>query len=113
MGGVSVTRYQRKPETVKREGGLQAARYEAGQPLDDLLRVARMADGKAELAEVTSLPSGPVLLVRYMRCYDDHPAELDWEVVQPGEFLTYSETYGSLGADTERELAYWYEPVEP
>lgn len=108
---MSVTRYQRKPETVRREGGLQVARYEPGQPLGSLLQVARMADRNAELSEVTGLPSGPVLLVRYMRSQDDHPAELDWEVVQPGEFLSYSETYDNLNATTESELAYWYEPV--
>lgn len=110
---MSVIRYQRKPKPEP-EGILHAARYDPGQPLSDLMKVARMADhyaGDAELAEV-SLPSGPVLLVRYWRGRDDGPAKLEWEVVRPGEYLTWSESYDFLGTDTEDGLAQWYEEMK-
>ena len=79
---MSVQRYRRKPKQEDREDQF-AARYEPGQPLDDLTAVARMADRRAELAEAV-FPSGPVLVVRWERVPDDHPSEIEYETVEPG-----------------------------
>ena len=86
MSGIQ--RYRRKPEPSAREDQF-AAKYEPGQPLDDLAAVARMADHRAELAEVT-FPSGTVLLVRWTRVPDDRPSEVEYETVEAGHYLAYS-----------------------
>lgn len=49
---MTVQRYRRKPKQEDREDQY-AARYEPGADLVDLMTVARMADSRAELAEVT------------------------------------------------------------
>jgi hypothetical protein len=108
MPGMAIKHYQRKPNP-KPEKGLIVARYEPRQPLDDLRKVARMADPAAEVAE-SALPGGTVLVVRYINHDRDRP-EVEFEVVRGGQYLGYSETYGSLGETDEKELAYWYEPA--
>jgi hypothetical protein len=99
-----IKRYHRKPDPPPR-GDVYAARYQPGQPLDDLREVAQMADSHAELAEVT-LPSVTVLLIRW---HNEH-SDVDWEHVEPGHYLVYSATYDNLVSDTEQGLAYFYEP---
>jgi hypothetical protein len=104
---MSVRRYRRKPDPVSREDSF-AARYEPGQPLNDLTAVARMADSRAELAEVT-FPSGPVLVVRYKRSYDDHPSRIEYETVEPGRHLAYSSGHDFLYDADDEEWQRFYD----
>ncbi len=85
---MSIQRYRPKPKQDDREVQV-AARYEPGAPLDDLLAVARMADRRAELAEVR-FPDRTVLLVRYERSYDDGPPKTEYETIEAGKYLAYS-----------------------
>lgn len=68
----------------RREKGDLAARYQFGQPLDDLLEVARSYSGDARMVEV---PEWRCLLVRE-RIRDD--GDEDYEVVADGHWLIYS-----------------------
>jgi len=106
---MNVQRYQLKPRPAS-ASGLSVARYQPGQPLDDLLRVAQMTgdDDVAEVAEAP-LPSGTVLVVRWRRYFDEHPSEIDYSVVAAGDYLAYSEGYGTLDSADDAELAQWYE----
>jgi hypothetical protein len=104
-----IQRYRRKPRKQTDDDSLIVARYEPGKPLDDLQRVAQMADGEAELAEV-SLPSGTVLLVRWTRVPDDHPSETDWEVIEAGGYLAFSDD--RLFGTDDADLRHWYDLVE-
>jgi hypothetical protein len=106
---VSVQRYRPKPERTTGEDQF-AARYEPGRPLDDLIAVARMADDKAELAEVT-FPSGPVLAVRWTRIPDDHPSEVDYEMIEPGKYLAYSTGNDFLYDSTDTNWRQFYDLV--
>jgi hypothetical protein len=96
---VSVQRYRRKPQPRYDEDQI-AARYEPGQPLDDLLAVAREAGPEAEVIEV-KFPSGKrLLLAWYVRYDDDHPARPDYVTVEAGDYLAWSEgTYALYGSD--------------
>lgn len=86
---MTVQRYRRKPDPPRREDQF-AARYEPGQPLDDLLAVARMAGSEAEVREVV-FPSGKqVLLAWYMRVPDAHLPEPEYVTVEPGDYLAFS-----------------------
>lgn len=100
-------KYRLKPKP-ERDEALYAAKYEPGQPLDELYEVARMGDGEAVLAEAP-LPGETVLVARYIN-YDRERPEIEFEVVRPGRYLTFSTQYGSLGEDTEAGLQQWYEP---
>lgn len=110
---MTIQRLQRRPQKTHLDNGLVVALYTAGGPLDDLRAVASEADipgrrGKASLAEC-QLPGGTVLVVRWMRVNDDHPATIDYQVVEDGDWLYYSIEYGSLGADTTADLKHWYQ----
>jgi hypothetical protein len=104
-----VQRWRRKPDQRDREDQI-VARYEPGQPLDPLLYVARMADARAEMAEVP-LPSGTVLLVRWTRVPDDHPSETEYEVIKAAGYLAYSRDHGSLYDTDDGDLRQWYDVV--
>src|SRR5260221_8143907 len=80
-----------------------AAKYEPGQPLDELIRVARMAGSDAEVAEAP-LPSGTVLVARWRRYPDEGPSELEYEVIRAGDYLAYDVRYGSLNPADDAEL---------
>lgn len=103
-----VQRYVKKLERKKDE--LLVTKYEPGQPLNDLQTVADHADHHAELAEVR-FPSGPVLLVRYTRVPDNHPAHIDYETVEAGDYLAYSHSGDFLFDTTFSDLQYWYDPA--
>jgi hypothetical protein len=103
-----MARYRRKPEPAVRDS-IDAAEYQPGQPLDELAAVARLARG--EVAECQLPTAGMVLVARWVDYPDDHPATVRYEVVDQGEFLTYSEKYDSLGTDDAGSLAHWYEPA--
>ncbi len=105
---MGVQRYRSKPRPAT-ISGMFAAKYEPGQPLDDLIRVARMAGSDAEVAEAP-LPSGTVLVARWRRYPEEGPSKLEYEVVRAGDYLTYSESYGSLNPADDAELRRWYEP---
>lgn len=104
---MTIQRYRRKPVREDREDQF-AARYEPGQPLDDLRAVARMADDRAELAEA-AFPSGPVLVVRYERVYDDHPPRTEYETVEPGHYLAFSPGHFFLYDTDEAEWQQFYD----
>jgi hypothetical protein len=107
---MSVQRYRRKPVQEDREDQF-AARYEPGQPLDDLLAVARMADDIAEVREVV-FPSGKrVLLAWYTHYPDDHPAEPKYETVEPGEYLVFSPGHFFLYSTDEAGWRQFYDLV--
>lgn len=100
-----IRRYRRKPRPVYEEEA-SVVKYEPGQPLDALIKVARMYDDDAELAEAV-LPSGPVLLVRYTNMEGDRSFR-DWKVIEPGGYLAFG---NCLFDTTEDQLQYWYELV--
>jgi hypothetical protein len=115
---MTIRRWYRKPDPRRPGPDVITARYDprlAGADYRamhaDLLAVARMADGGAQTAEALFEPGGTVLLVRYLHSRDDHPAEVDWVVVRPGNYLCYSPAYGSLGEDTDPSLTHWYDPA--
>ena len=73
-----------------------AAVYRPGQPLDDLRKVAREADSDAEVVEV---PEWGVLLVRHKQIPDHAPSYTDYDVVQDGQVLIWSERVYTLYVD--------------
>jgi hypothetical protein len=105
---MSIQRYRRKPKQEDREDQL-AARYEPGAPLDDLLAVARMADG--ELAEVMFPSYGPVLVVRYQRSDDDHAPRIEYETVEAGHYLAYSPGNDFLYDTSDADWRQFYDLV--
>jgi hypothetical protein len=107
---VSVQRYRRKPVREVLEDQF-AARYEPGQPLDDLTAVARMAGDEAEVCEVT-FPSGKrVLLAWFMRYGDHHPPEPDYATVEAGNYLACSSWRESLYESDEADWEQFYDLV--
>lgn len=104
-----IRHYRLKPRPTS-DDGVIVAKYVPGQPLDGLTKIALMADDDAELAEV-SLPSGTVLLVRWMNMVADRPF-LDWTIVQSGDYLEFGKRSGGLCTDGDAGLLHWYEPVE-
>jgi hypothetical protein len=108
---MTIQRYRRKPVREVREEQY-AARYEPGAPLDDLLAVARMADG--ELAEIMFPSYGPVLLARFGRFYDEHLPRIEYVTVEAGEYLAYSPGESFLYSSGEAEWRQFYDlAVEP
>ncbi len=92
-------------EYVKRvtapSGRGYAAVYHAGQPLDDVLAVARKADRGATVAEI---PDMGVLVVRYLYVPDHSPSRIDYEVVEDGKVLVYSDSYDTLYSTDEHSF---------
>jgi len=84
-GGMSVQRFVQKDSRIK---GAVAARYEFGNPLDDLLSVAYRLDADASMVES---PAWRVLLVRHKVWPDSGQAYDDYEVVPDGEWLAFAE----------------------
>lgn len=105
---MTVQHYFKKPEQKKED--LLVAKYEPGQPLDDLKTVAELTDYEAELTEV-HFPSGPVLLVRYTSVPDNYPAHIDYKTVEAGDYLAYSRSGDFLFDTTDANLRYWYDPA--
>lgn len=106
---VAVRRYRRKPQPEGRFTQ-HAARYQPGEPLGDLYAVARMADARAELAEVTFL-SRTVLLVRWLEIPDDHPSRNEYRTVEAGKYLAYDSGEGFLYVTDEEDLRHFYDVV--
>lgn len=107
---MSVQRYRRKPIPAGSEEQF-AARYEPGEPLDDLRAVARMAGDEAEVIEAV-FPSGKrVLLAWHMRYPDEHPAGPDYVTVESGGYLAFSRRHYSLYDTDEADLRQFYDLV--
>ena len=107
---MTVQRFRRKPAREDREEQV-AARYEPGQPLDDLAAVARMAGDEAEVREVV-FPSGKrVLLAWFLRYYDEHPAKPGYVTVEAGGYLAYDDGEGFLYAAAEANWRQFYDLV--
>jgi hypothetical protein len=106
---MSIERYRRKPKLDSDREDQFAARYLPGAPLDDLIAVARMADG--ELAEVMFPSYGPVLVVRYRRYDDDHQARTEYETVEGGDWLVYSPDGDFLYDSDEADWRQFYDRV--
>jgi hypothetical protein len=105
---VTVQRYRRKPRQEDREDQF-AARYEPGQPLDDLRAVARMAGDEAEVIEAV-FPSGKRLLLAWFLRYDDHhPAKPDYATVEAGNYLAFSSGGESLYETDDGDLRQFYD----
>jgi hypothetical protein len=93
---------------VKRPGSTapdrtDAAVYRFGEPLDELLKVARLAYE----AEAVEVPEWRLLLVRHVVIPDHAPSFVDYEVVADGKVLAYSHRLDVLyvedAADFDRE----------
>ena len=102
-----IQRYRRKPKPPD-ERVLAVARYQPGAPLDDLVAVARMHDRHAQLAEVR-FAAVKVLVVRYTHYRDEGPSEIQYEHVEPGDYLAYSDF---LFDTDDADLRQWYDLVE-
>lgn len=107
-----ITRFRRKPDPKAHDDQL-AARYTPGDPEAFMacLRVAQMADGASQLAEV-EFADGQVLLVRYRRFYDYHPSEIDYQAVEPGQWLAYSGGEGFLYDTDDGDWKQFYDVVD-
>ncbi len=108
---MTIQRYRRKPKQEDREDQV-AARYEPGAPLDDLLAVARMADSRAELAEVR-FSGAAVLVVRWKRVPDYQPAVIEYEHVEAGDYLAYSPGNDFLYETSDAGWRQFYDLVTP
>jgi hypothetical protein len=107
-----IVRWRKKPSPGEDEDQL-AARYEHGRDLAPLLAVARMADEDAEIREVLFGEATWVLLVRYLRFHDDHPATIEYETIEPGKWLAYSGSGdGFLYDTTDGDWRQWYDKVD-
>lgn len=102
-----IQHYRRKP-TPAQAHDIRVARYQPGQPLDDLLAVARMEDQGAQLAEVR-FGDLAVLVVRYTRDTDHGPSEPEYEHVKAGDYLGYREF---LFDTDDADLRQWYDLAE-
>jgi len=49
-------------------------------------------------------------VARWRRYRDEGPPEIEYEVIAAGDYLAYSESYGSLNSANDAELRRWYEP---
>lgn len=107
---MSVRRYRRKPKQSDHEDQF-AARYEPGQPLDDLVAVARMAGSEAEVCEVV-FPSGkPVLLARSIQSFGDALPKPAYEVVEAGDYLAFSSRSDFLYNADDADWRQFYDLV--
>lgn len=113
---MTVQRYRRKPVQENREDQV-AARYEPGQPLDDLLTVARMADDDAVLTEIPypgglfHRLKGTYLVVLWARVPEEHAAEVEVTVVPPGHWLGYGPGNDHLYEADEANWRHFYDLV--
>lgn len=107
---MAIERYRKKRD-VRPEPDQYAARYTPGAPLDDLFGVAKMCDRDAEILEVP-FRSGTVLLVRYRAYHDDYPSTIEYQAVEVGQWLAYSQDYDNLYDTTDADWRRWYDRVE-
>lgn len=108
---MSVQRYQRRKPKREVLEDMFVARYEPGQPLDDLATVARKADPGAGLVEVTFPSGAKILVVRWLDIPDDHPGEVKYETVEAGDYLAYSRYSDFLFDTDDSDLRAFYDLV--
>lgn len=108
MSGIE--RYRSKPKP-KSDMPTIATLYLAGESLVSLQTVAAMADRHAQMAEAVMPDGQKVLLIQWRRS-GECGSDVEWEIVQDGEYLVYSEEYGSLVADSRSSLDHWYQRVD-
>jgi hypothetical protein len=86
-----------------------AAVYNPGESLDDLRRIARLADDHAAVVEVQEWG---VLLVRHLEVPDHVRAYTDYDVVEKGQMLVWSErSYVLYVTDPARFQREGWEPA--
>jgi hypothetical protein len=102
------TRFRRKLDQRERQDQL-AVRYEPGQHLGDLLKLAREADSDAEL-DVATFFTGKVLVVRWERV-SDAGNTIEYLVVESGHWLAFDPGEGFLYESTDGNWSQWYEQV--
>lgn len=90
-----MTDYIERPKDQQASRAI-AAVYRPGQPLDDLRKVAHKADPDAEVVEVREWG---VLLVRHEQIPDHAPSYTNYDVVQDGQVLIWSERSYTLYVD--------------
>ena len=107
---MSIDRLRLKP--TPGEHDQIASRYTPGDPLEDLLKVAQMADPEAELAEVAFPGGRRVLLVVWTRVpdYDRSEEETEYETVEPGDWLAFSSGSGFLYSSDDADWKQFYDP---
>lgn len=105
-----VVRWRRKPDQPESEPNV-AVRWEPGvTQLADVLEVARLADHKAQVV-VAAFGTGPVLVVRYTKIWDEYPASAEYETIEPGQWLAYSHEHGFLYDSNDADWAQFYDRV--
>jgi len=90
------------------EANVTAAQYRPGQPLNELIEVARLRRlyGRAEAVEV---PEWRCLLVRMM---DEDGDKVDYLVVEDGGWLAYESAGLHLHAHSGEEFALMFRPQQ-
>jgi hypothetical protein len=107
-----IARFRKKPRPGDDDDQV-AARYTPAGDLHALTEVARLADENAEVLEVRFPSGASVLLVRWLRFHDDHPAEIDYEVIEPGKWLAYSGgSFGFLYDATDGNWRQFYDKAD-
>lgn len=107
---MTIQRFRRKPIDPGADHDQVVARYVPGEPLDDLLTVARMMDPHAEIT-VASFSTTSVLVARFTRIPDHAPLYIDHECIKPGHFLAYSPGNDSLYESDDQDLRHFYDEV--
>lgn len=86
---------------------VRAARFDGTtESMVALLRVAKMADDHALVANVPTLDAA---VVRWLCVDDDHPARREYEVVERGKWLAFSDTHWLLYSTDDANLEQWYD----
>jgi hypothetical protein len=90
------------------EANVTAAQYRPGQPLNELIEVARLRRlyGRAEAVEV---PEWRCLLVRMM---DEDGDKVDYLVVEDGGWLAYESAGLHLHTHSGKEFALMFRPEQ-
>lgn len=98
-----VIRFKGKPRPV--EGHSYAARFDGSpESVEAILAVAHKVDGAAEAAVV---PEFDVVVVRWTRIV--RQAVVEYEVVERGKWLAFSEATWNIYNTDDNDLEHWYE----
>ena len=110
MTMTGLTRFRLRPREPRKSEEQLAVRYEPGQPLGDLLKLAREAGlDDAQIAEA-HLPSGSVLVVRWLRI-SESGNRTEYLVVKANDWLAYDPGEGFLYDSDDKDWAQWYDRV--
>ena len=105
-----IRRFRRKPETRSADP-FEVVEFTPGMDHAPIYALAK-ANGVpgVEVAEI-ALPTGPLLVVRWINIPDEHPSHEDFETVRPGEFVAYNDLTAGLMTTDAEDLAQWYDEV--